>query len=83
MHRIAGGSVTFCGPFNAPSLPTVAADGKDVLIYQVDGCEHKVIAGTFDRLVKQLAGEEKPGECAGGKYIMHVCLGWCVRIVVC
>ena len=35
-------------------------------MYQVDGCERKVMAGTFDRLVRQLAGEEKPGAYAGG-----------------
>ena len=44
----------------------LAADGKDVLMYQVDGCERKVMAGTFDRLVRQLAGEEKPGTYARG-----------------
>ena len=55
-------------------MPFVAADGKDVLIYQVDGCEHKVMAGTFDRLVKQLAGEEKPGEGRGWGGIMHTCM---------
>ena len=35
-------------------------------MYQVDGCERKVMAGTFDRLVRQLAGEEKPGTYARG-----------------
>lgn len=61
-------------------MPFVAADGKDVLIYQVDGCEHKVMAGTFDRLVKQLAGEEKPGEGRAG---VGSCTHACWVVLVC
>jgi len=38
-------------------------EGKDVLVVKLDTSNCVIVGGTFDKLVEQLACEEKPGKC--------------------
>ena len=38
------------------------AEGQDALIVACEDDRYMVVAGTFDKLVEQLACEEKPGQ---------------------
>ena len=42
------------------SLP---AEDQDALIVAYEDSRYVVVAGTFEKLVEQLACEERPGEC--------------------
>ena len=51
------------------SLSLASTDGSDALIVACDDDRYVVVAGTCEKLVEQLAYEEKPGENAGIKLV--------------
>ena len=59
------------------------AEGEDALIVAHEGDHYVVVAGTFEKLVEQLACEEKPGThtCMQIYYVCpHTCMHMCTHM---
>lgn len=48
--------------YATPSHPHTLTEDKDALIVACEDKRYVVVAGTFEKLVEQLAGDEKPGQ---------------------